>query len=199
LFILENLIPISDKEIENIRFLKTKRLTIVICGQNVLAKSVIANELLAKQLLPFQIDNLLDEKWRIIKIKFSRSSNYTFQLIDSDFELMSSSDLKKPLQTNNNGTNGGFHISIDDLRIEDQQNIENQAIIEIGVDSKLLEYECDIIIYSNTMQKSIFEKLSQNIIPIYIYAIIDNQLDKQVFIDVIGWGRGGGGRDIGHF
>ena len=87
-------------------------------------------------------------------------------------------------------TTQSFQIPVDDLRIsvdnnsnlnsEDSSNAENQAIIEIAVDCKLLEYECDLIIYSNTMQKSIYEKLSQNIIPIYIYAIIDNQLSKQV-------------------
>ena len=172
----------SDKEIENVKFLKTKRLTIVICGQNALAKSIIVNELLSRQLLPFQIENLVNEKWRIVKIKHSRTPNYSFQLIDSDFELMSSSDLKQHNPTTL--TNGQmFQISIDDLRINEDNNeneIESQAIIEIGIDSKLLEYECDLIVYSNTMQKSVYEKLSQNIIPIYIYSIIDNQLNNQV-------------------
>jgi hypothetical protein len=92
-----------------------------------------------------------------------------------------------------------FQISIDDLRInldnnnknveeEDEcieeefvdSNAENQAIIEISIDCKLLENDCDLIIYSNTMQKCIYEKLSQNIIPIYLYAIIDNQINQKV-------------------
>ena len=64
-----NLLPLSDTEVENIRSLRTKRLTIVICGQNVLAQSIIANELLSKQVLPFQVDNVANEKWRIVKIK----------------------------------------------------------------------------------------------------------------------------------
>ena len=63
--------PLSDQQIENIRSLKSKRLTFVICGQNVLAKAIVANELLMKQLLPFQIENYLNEKWRIVKIKVS--------------------------------------------------------------------------------------------------------------------------------
>ena len=64
-------------------------------------------------------------------------------------------------------------------------NAENQAIIEISIDCKLLENDCDLIIYSNTMQKCIYEKLSQNIIPIYLYAIIDNQINQKVGREVL--------------
>jgi hypothetical protein len=76
LFFLENndLIPLSEQQIDYIRSLKSKRLTFVICGQSVLAKAIVTNELLARQLLPFQLENLSNEKWRIIKIKVCKKN-----------------------------------------------------------------------------------------------------------------------------
>ena len=120
-------------------------------------------------------------------LKYSRIPNYTFQLVDCDFELMNadnkmSSDSAVPTKQFINGPQQQpiFEVSINDLRMKNNKNAENQAIIEIGIDSKLLEYDCDLILYSNRMQKCIYEKLSQNTIPIYLYAILDNQLSHQV-------------------
>ena len=59
----------KDEQIEYIRQLRKKRLCFVVCGQNVLAKSIVANELLARHLFPFKTENIDDERWRIVKIK----------------------------------------------------------------------------------------------------------------------------------
>ena len=59
-------------------------------------------------------------------------------------------------------------------------NAENHAILEINLDNRLLEQNCEIIIHSKYMPHSQFEKLTQNTIPIYLYGITGNQLNRQV-------------------
>ena len=69
---LENIENLQINELDEnfIKSLPQKRICFVILGQNVLAKSVLVNELLSRYLLPFQINsNLNEEKWRIIRIK----------------------------------------------------------------------------------------------------------------------------------
>lgn len=57
---------------------------------------------------------------------------------------------------------------------------ENQAILEVTLDLKLLENSVEILVHSKSMNKSILEFLSVDIIPVYIYGIIENKLSEQV-------------------
>jgi hypothetical protein len=57
---------------------------------------------------------------------------------------------------------------------------ENQAILEINLDHKLLEQNVEILVYSKFMSKSIFDKLMVNVLPIYIYGIIQDKLSEEV-------------------
>jgi hypothetical protein len=260
---IENL-QINEKDDKLIKSLSTMKICFVILGQNVLSKSILVNELLSRYLLPFQIrSDLTDEHWRFIKIKYGKLASYTFQLVDSEFELMSSDHMNKKftftsssssssisqslskslnapqttlskslssrsIQTSNSFTNqsisispnsqtsgaffssssSNFTIPIEDLCLdkslidarndlnnaktdleidEARQNLEkaesiaeNLAILEINLDNKLLENNVEILVYSSSMSKSIFEKLTQNMIPIYLYGIIDNKLSEKV-------------------
>jgi hypothetical protein len=68
----ENIESLQINELDEnfIKCLPKKRVCFVVLGQNVLAKSVLVNELLSRYLLPFQINsNLNEEKWRLIRIK----------------------------------------------------------------------------------------------------------------------------------
>ena len=266
---IENL-QINEKDDKLIKALSTMKICFVIFGQNVLAKSILVNELLSRYLLPFQIrSDLSNEHWRFVKIKYSKLASYTFQLVDSEFELMSSDHMNKKftftssssgssisqslsksfnapqttlskslssksMQTSNSLTNhslsvspssqsagvgagvgtsfssssSNFTIPIEDLcldkslidarnnlnnaktdleineakqKLEEAESVaENLAILEVNLDNRLLENNVEILVYSSSMSKSVFEKLTQNMIPIYLYGIIDNKLSEKV-------------------
>lgn len=63
-------IQLNKNDEDFIKCMKEKKITLVVLGQNVLAKALIVNELLSRYLIPFQINsNLADENWRFIRIK----------------------------------------------------------------------------------------------------------------------------------
>lgn len=239
IFYIENIEHLQINQLDEsfIKDLPKKRVCFVIMGQNVLAKSVLVNELLSRYLLPFQItSNLIEEKWKFIRIKYAKLNCYTYQLVDSEFELMSPEQVNKkfvfgaastvsgsssrtsstsrssstsPISMSNplasSPTN--FCIPVEDLRLDtdlarahdfvDQATneselnhlteklkqveslAENQAILEINLDHKLLEQGVEILVYSKQMSKLVFEKLMVNMLPIYVYGIIENKLSEQ--------------------
>jgi hypothetical protein len=219
--------------------LPKKKCCFVILGQNVLAKSVVVNELLSRYILPFQItSNLDDENWRLIRIKYGKTHCYTYHLVESDFELMSTEQINKKFSFSQNIPSGSskssanmptqaintspisianplltsqapnFSIPIEDLRLDNdlvqahrrmsnardeaelndlkeklkrcESIAENQAILEINLDHKLLEQNVEILVHSKHMPKSIFDKLMHNILPIYVYGIIESKLSPEV-------------------
>lgn len=158
--------------------------------------------------------------------KHGRISGYSYHLVDSDFEVMTSEQLNKKLSFTNvikspnvktspismsnplisstsTPTQSNLTIPIEDLRLDEsivraresfenaadsgekedarekltkaESIAENQAILEITLEHRLLEQNVDMLIYSKSM-KHVFEKLSANIIPVYIYGIIGSKL-----------------------
>ena len=115
-----------------------------------------------------------------------------------------------PITRSNPGTSSAasFSIPLEDLRLDDdlvkahefldnakdeaelndvrkklkeiESIAENQAILEINLDHKLLEQNVEILIYSKLMSKLIFDKLMVNVLPIYVYGIIENKLSEEV-------------------
>lgn len=68
-------------------------------------------------------------------------------------------------------------------KVEDLEAIaENQAIFEIHLNHPLLLQNVEILIYSKHMSKAIFDKLTQNTTPFFLYGIFDNKLTNQVFL-----------------
>jgi len=57
---------------------------------------------------------------------------------------------------------------------------ENHAILEVTLDLKLLENNVEILVHSRSMNKSILEFLLADVIPVYVFGIIDSQLNEQV-------------------
>jgi hypothetical protein len=166
-------------------------------------------------------------------VKYGKLHCYTYQLVDSEFELMSTEQVNKkfafsnnniqstsqtkprvnstPIAMSNPTSNSAsthFSIPIEDLRLDSElvkahefvekardeaelsdfreklkraESIaENQAILEINLDHKLLEQNVEILVYSKFMSKTIFDKLMVNILPIYIYGIIQDKLSDEV-------------------
>ena len=172
----------------------------------------------------------------MLKFKYGKIPSYSYQLVESDFEIMSSKQLIKKSENSSQNTHGlgelssnestspnkttrlinntvelnpfNFTIPIDDIKldkdfvhaketmkqvneesefamakakVEDLEAIaENQAIFEIHLNHPLLLQNVEIVIYSKHMSKSIFDKLTQNTIPFYLYGIFDNKLTNQV-------------------
>lgn len=66
---LENLI-INQVDESFIKSLQKKKICFIVFGQNVLAQSILVNEILSMYLLPFQISSKVNEEhWRFIRIK----------------------------------------------------------------------------------------------------------------------------------
>jgi hypothetical protein len=57
---------------------------------------------------------------------------------------------------------------------------ENQAIVEINIDNKLLEQNAEILVYSKYASNTVYERLFEGITPIYLYGIIDKKLSIEV-------------------
>lgn len=71
---IEN-IQINDLDEMFIKSLQKKRICFVVLGQNVLAQSILVNELLARYILPFEITNKVsEENWRFVRIKVGLSN-----------------------------------------------------------------------------------------------------------------------------
>ncbi len=164
-----------------------------------------------------------------VLLKYGKLHCYTYQLVDSEFELMSTEQVNKKFAFSNNNvqtkprvnstpiamtsplashSQTHFSIPVEDLRLDDElvrahefvekaidetelndsreklkraESIaENQAILEINLDHKLLEQNVEILVYSKFMSKSIFDKLMVNVLPIYIYGIIQDKLSEEV-------------------
>ena len=71
----------TESQINYMKSLQENRLGFVIFGQNVLAKSLVVNELLARSLLPYQIENISEEKWRLIRIKVNKIDSYVITFL----------------------------------------------------------------------------------------------------------------------
>ena len=56
---------------------------------------------------------------------------------------------------------------------------ENQAILEINLDSGLLQQSVEILVRSDYMSEAVFETLVQNTTPIFVYGITDGQLNEE--------------------
>lgn len=62
---------------------------------------------------------------------------------------------------------------------------ENQAILEVTLDVRLLEHNVEVYVYSKYMNKTILDSLSSNIIPVYLYGIMEDKLGEDVIIIII--------------
>lgn len=83
-------------------------------------------------------------------------------------------------------TNHQFEISSPDERNDNrkieflQTDADNQAILEVTLDLKILENNVEIILHSQYMSISIFDYLLHNVFPIFLYGIVENQLSEKV-------------------
>ena len=57
---------------------------------------------------------------------------------------------------------------------------ENHAILEVTLDLKLLENNVEILMHSRSMNPSILDTLLADVIPVYVYAIIESRMSPQV-------------------
>lgn len=67
-----------------------------------------------------------------------------------------------------------------DRLVEVEAIAENHAILEVTLDLKLLENNFEILVHSRSMKKSILECILADVIPVYVYGIIEPQLSDQV-------------------
>lgn len=89
--------------------------------------------------------------------------------------------IKKLTQVENAITLEGLQEA--NSKLADAESIaENHAILEVNLDSKLLENNIEILVFSRYMNSSILESLLKNCIPIFLYVIKDNELSKKVTI-----------------
>lgn len=83
-------------------------------------------------------------------------------------------------------TNYQFEISDTDERTDNrkleflQTDADNQAILEVTLDLKILENNVEIILHSQYMSNSIFDYLLHNVFPIFLFGIVENQLSEKV-------------------
>jgi hypothetical protein len=147
---------------------KNKRFSFVICGNSNMAKAIVANHLLQRQIMPVDMNN---ENWRIIKIKvgdlicnlfvfivflsdknhdllfffsyfqqYGKTSSVALQLLDTDFELMNDTS------TNHSNSilamNKPLELTSNDLdELSSGHTADDTTIIEIQLnDSKILEF-----------------------------------------------------------
>lgn len=144
--------------------------------------------------------------------KHGKITSFSYQLVDSDFEVMTSDS--KPNMNNlfTAPSASTFSLSLEDVRIQDsvskakkkldqaesecerqialeqiksaECNAENQAILEITVDQKLLEQNVEILVHNKSICQSSFDKLIQNSIVIYIYSIIESELNETDLVEL---------------
>jgi hypothetical protein len=61
---------------------------------------------------------------------------------------------------------------------------ENQAILEVNLDSCLLQQSVEILVRSDCMSEAVFETLVQNTTPIFLYGITESQLNEEELLFV---------------
>jgi dual serine/threonine and tyrosine protein kinase len=128
--------------------------------------------------LPYDLVSYLNDNWRLIRIRYGKFINLAYHLIDSEFELMS---LKHAEDANNN--NHTTTIQLDDLRLNNELNnedsIDNSAIVDLTIQSKVLESNVEIIVHTENVPSRSFDNLTQNKTKILIYGIYDDKLNEK--------------------
>ena len=107
---------------------------------------------------------------------FTAPSACTFSLSLENVRIQDSVSLAKQ-NLDQAETECERQIALEQIKLA-ESNAENQAILEITLDQKLLEQNVEILVHNKSICQSSFDKLIQNSIVIYIYSIIESELNE---------------------
>lgn len=157
--------------------LKTRPLTLIICSQTYNGKARFVNELLNENLLPQPPDINDNDIIRMIRIKVEKHSVHGVTLnVAESFELI---DLEKTttVPVDNLIINGTNNETNDDQ--QDNPDAEEIESVEIRKPFDFLHDDLQIVLAPCNQKfpiKQIVQKITENIIPIFIYIVEKGKL-----------------------